>query len=384
MATRKQPPFHINIEDPKKHYDLFFEHPMYPMYLGMSLLNNNEAVFVRRGNLSADGTIIPGSLIDDFIIFENPEKTFQYIEQSVNRFIKSQEYILSQSDIPSKIMMTSTARPINSKRSAETQGFKLPAEPLCKKLHHSEPSLPSNEDQAHKEKIGEAETIADEDNLPEVGVQNNDDDDSLSLHLSSLQIEENDNNGRNIQVNTGNCEIPGFKLRKALKPPIWKGSFNPTGFYLREKLGGVVCVWDGKGSFLSRKNIKYPAPEEFIKNFPKKILVGVLHLKEGKVQKIARKIKSDNFEDWEDLQFVLYDILQTKAPFQARIETLEELLAHTNSQYIKLCEYKICQSLEEYRKELFKIREKGSEGLFLNHWNRYMLQGQKACFYLAN
>jgi len=355
------------------------------MYLGMSLLNNNEAVFVRRGNLSADGTIIPGSLIDDFIIFENSKKAIQYIEKIVNRVIDSPEYVFSESDIPSKIMMTSTARQINSKRSAETQDFKLPSEPLHKKLHHSEPPpLPLNEDQAQKEKIGEAETIADEDNLPEVGVQNNDDDDSLSIHLSSLQIEENYNIGRNIQVKTGNFEIPGFNLRDALKPRIWKGSFNPTGFYLREKLGGVVCIWDGEGSFLSRKSIKYPAPEEFIKNFPNKILVGVLHLKEGKVQKIASIIKSDNFEDWKDLQFVVYDILQTKAPFQARIETLEELLAHTNSHFMKLCEYKICQSLEEYRKELDKIREKGSQGLFLNHWNRYTHQGLKACFYLAN
>jgi len=168
----------------------------------------------------------------------------------------------------------------------------------------------------------------------------------------------------------------------SFKPVDWPESKDPTGFYLREKLGGVTCVWNGKARFVSLHKYEYIVPEKFFEKFPSERLIGIMYLGAGLSYHVGMNMRSGSFEDWKGMVFVVYDILDTDLSFKKRMEKLEELFKGLTSPYIRLCKYTVCEDKKNFEEEFAGLKEKQGEGLFLNDPEEFSLSGVDSGFYL--
>ncbi|MBA3462442.1 MAG: DNA ligase [Deltaproteobacteria bacterium] len=154
-------------------------------------------------------------------------------------------------------------------------------------------------------------------------------------------------------------------------PPIllahpWDQVVDLSGWWMSEKLDGVRAYWDGT-RFLSRLGNQFHAPDWFIADLPKDVILdGELWAGRKKFQRgvsIARR--QDKSDDWRELTYVVFDAPAHDAAFEQRLEHVRQLMEASGSQHARWLPHERCTGLDHLRAELARVEELGGEGLMM-------------------
>lgn len=143
--------------------------------------------------------------------------------------------------------------------------------------------------------------------------------------------------------------------------------FNPTGWWMSEKLDGVRAVWTGT-HFVSRNGKPFNAPAWFTECLPKNVVLdGELYMGRGKFQETVGKVRS-NTGDWEGIRFMVFDIINNWESLESRQKGLRDLILISP---VEIVQQTACLSpahLASYEKA---IVEAGGEGVMLRKPRSY-------------
>jgi DNA ligase-1 len=136
------------------------------------------------------------------------------------------------------------------------------------------------------------------------------------------------------------------------------------GWYLSEKLDGYRAIYYN-GKFMSRNNKPFNAPEFFVKNFPKDIVLdGELYTKRNDFEGmgIVRKKIPVNSE-WEKITYQVFDLPLIRLPFEERYDLLKKTVK--GIPYIKVVNQHLIKSQKEFDTMHKELVSKGAEGSML-------------------
>jgi DNA ligase-1 len=153
-------------------------------------------------------------------------------------------------------------------------------------------------------------------------------------------------------------------------PPIllahpWDNVADLTGWWMSEKLDGVRAYWDG-ARFVSRLGNEYHAPDWFIASLPRVPLDGELWAGRKKFQRavsIARR--QDRSDAWRELTYVVFDAPAVDAPFEQRLELVQQQLEAHRSAHARWHPHERCTGTDHLRAELARVEALGGEGLMM-------------------
>ena len=138
------------------------------------------------------------------------------------------------------------------------------------------------------------------------------------------------------------------------------------GWLMSEKFDGVRAFWNGE-DLISRQGYKFSAPKEFLKNFPNFALDGELFFKRGEFEKTISIIRSKNYEDWQNLNYLIFDVPQAEGGLLKRLEVLEEWLKKNPAPHLKIIEQKKIKDKAEVENFLKEVLAKNGEGVILRN-----------------
>ncbi|MBW3542372.1 MAG: DNA ligase [Planctomycetes bacterium] len=153
-------------------------------------------------------------------------------------------------------------------------------------------------------------------------------------------------------------------------PPLllahrWENDLDLTDWWMSEKLDGVRAYWDGR-RFRSRLGNELHAPDWFVQGLPESPLDGELWLDRKAFQRTVSIVRrQDKGPEWQQVRYVVFDAPALEAPFETRLEFLEDSLRKLASQFILPLEHQRCRSLDHLREELARVESLGGEGLML-------------------
>lgn len=166
--------------------------------------------------------------------------------------------------------------------------------------------------------------------------------------------------------------LPSFSHAEKSIPPltlakIYKGKIDLTQYWISEKLDGVRAYWNGQ-QFISRQGNPYPAPAWFTKDFPKQPLDGELWLGRDQFQSLVSIVRKKQAIDseWHKVRYFVFDLPQANKPFTQRLNELKQLIALTNSPYLKLVKQYRITDKTALQQELDRIAAIKGEGLMLH------------------
>ena len=138
------------------------------------------------------------------------------------------------------------------------------------------------------------------------------------------------------------------------------------GWLISEKFDGIRAYWNGE-NLISRQGYKFSAPQEFIKNFPKFHLDGELFYKRGEFEKTVSIIRSENYADWQNLNYLIFDVPQAEGGLLERLKVLEKWLKENSAPHLKIIEQKKISDKSEVNQFLQEVLSKGGEGVILRN-----------------
>ncbi len=167
----------------------------------------------------------------------------------------------------------------------------------------------------------------------------------------------------------------GRKLRPDEKaqlngPPIllahkFENDFDPTGWWMSEKMDGVRALWDGE-NLISRQGNIYHAPDWFKSKFPDFALDGELWIERQAFQKTISIVKRLEADDrWKEVSYVVFDLPHHNETFEQRMKVLDEWHRQTRAPYVKIHSQMLVQSQKHLADELKRYVGLGAEGLML-------------------
>lgn len=160
-------------------------------------------------------------------------------------------------------------------------------------------------------------------------------------------------------------------VKEAVVPPpvllahAWENDVDLTGWWMSEKLDGVRAYWDGK-RFLSRLGNAYHAPSWFTAQLPDTPLDGELWVGRKKFQRCVSIVRRlDAGPDWREVRYLVFDAPAMAAPFEARMQHLQEFLSTHKPPYVQYVEQALCTDIDHMRSELRRVEGLGGEGLMM-------------------
>jgi DNA ligase-1 len=145
----------------------------------------------------------------------------------------------------------------------------------------------------------------------------------------------------------------------------WSNDIDLAGWHMSEKLDGVRAFWDGT-RFWSRQGNLFHAPDWFTAGLPSVPLDGELWLARKAFQRTVSIVRRQDKSDlWREVRYLVFDIPAVEAPFEERLEHLQEYLACGRPCYAAAHEHKKCRGLDHLRQELARVESWGGEGLML-------------------
>lgn len=165
----------------------------------------------------------------------------------------------------------------------------------------------------------------------------------------------------------------GRKLRPDEKaqlngPPIllahkYENDFDPTGWWVSEKMDGVRCYWDGQ-NLISRQGNIFHAPNWYKQTFPKFALDGELWMGRQKFKQTISVVKRlDGGLQWKNVRYMVLDAPELKLPFEERIKYLKGVI--TNTEFMQIHPHSKIVSRKHLREVLKQVTADGAEGLMI-------------------
>lgn len=147
----------------------------------------------------------------------------------------------------------------------------------------------------------------------------------------------------------------------------YDGKFDPTGWWMSEKLDGVRAVWDGR-NLQSRNGNIFPVPRWFVEGWPLNLAMdGELWLGRGVLEDTVSIVKSGSKDKgWNRLVYMVFDIPDRKAGVvEERWDRLRETVRDVGVKQLQFVPQTPCQSKEQLYKLLDIVAGQGAEGLML-------------------
>lgn len=136
--------------------------------------------------------------------------------------------------------------------------------------------------------------------------------------------------------------------------------------WVSEKLDGIRAYWNGR-QLLTRSGRPIYAPSWFVQNLPATPLDGELWIGRGQFQKLASivldKIPKDL--EWEQVGFYVFDLPNSKLPFEARQTRLDNLIARSPVEHLHYVRQQLVSSQDQLNAMLANVVDGGGEGLML-------------------
>lgn len=157
-----------------------------------------------------------------------------------------------------------------------------------------------------------------------------------------------------------------------LKPQIqlanlYHKNIDVQNYLVSEKFDGVRAYWDGE-KLISREGNIFNAPKWFIEHFPSEHLEGELWIARGKFEELSGIVRQEIPDDssWRKVYLMLFDMPMHKGIFEKRLKTMKDLVAKSQSKYLRVIEQSKISSHEELMKHLEEVVKDGGEGLMLH------------------
>jgi DNA ligase-1 len=173
--------------------------------------------------------------------------------------------------------------------------------------------------------------------------------------------------------------VEGSTKIQAVPPTVllankWTPDIDPTGWWVSEKLDGIRAIWTGT-EFISRLGNKFSAPEWFTKDLGKQRIDGELWMGRGKFQQAVSIIKTQGLDkEWHNIKYLVFDLPDSKKDFEGRYEEMQNLNLPSHCQVV---EQAPCGGVDQLRKMLKALEEKGAEGLMLRQAHS-MYEGKRS------
>lgn len=143
---------------------------------------------------------------------------------------------------------------------------------------------------------------------------------------------------------------------------------DASRYWVSEKLDGVRAYWDGEALW-SRGGHRFVVPDWFLANFPSTHLDGELWLGRGQFDALSAAVRRYQPQDdeWRKIRFMVFDLPQSSALFEARLSELQQLLTPIDTPYLQLIEQQRLTDNTALAKLLKDVESRGGEGLMLRH-----------------
>lgn len=138
-------------------------------------------------------------------------------------------------------------------------------------------------------------------------------------------------------------------------------------YWVSEKLDGVRAYWNGE-HLISRQGNRFHSPAWFTKDFPEEPLDGELWMGRGRFSEVSgavRKLQPVAAE-WRQIQYRIFDLPASEAPFSDRVAHMRRLLEPSPSTYLSMIEQRRATSQEALMARLDQVVASGGEGLMLH------------------
>lgn len=137
-----------------------------------------------------------------------------------------------------------------------------------------------------------------------------------------------------------------------------------VGWLASEKLDGVRGYWDGK-QLLSRQGTIFPAPADFIADFPDFPLDGELYSGRGKFAETSGNVRSG--KNWSKIRYHVFDVPYAQGGLRERLAVLEKWLAKHPNSHIVIVEQTPIANIDDAIAMREKIEQAGGEGVMLRN-----------------
>jgi DNA ligase-1 len=137
---------------------------------------------------------------------------------------------------------------------------------------------------------------------------------------------------------------------------------------MSEKLDGVRAFWNGS-ILISRNGSKIKCPDWFTYQLPKDIsLDGELWNGRGTLEMLMKVLTSSDAVGWDQVSLILFDLPNSREPYEIRIRNLANL---TLPNYVQIINVNQCRENEDIGKHLAMIVDLGGEGMIANKAKSY-------------
>lgn len=146
----------------------------------------------------------------------------------------------------------------------------------------------------------------------------------------------------------------------------WHGQ-SCKGWLVQEKFNGLRALWTGK-ELVSRNGERFNAPAWFTAGLPDCPLDGELYGGVGTMEKLSTTIarhKSGKDEDWQGVEFVVFDAPGVAGGYRQRVAGLDYLLGY--AAHARLAPVWPFKSFTALVKALVNLQAAGGEGFMLRH-----------------
>lgn len=156
--------------------------------------------------------------------------------------------------------------------------------------------------------------------------------------------------------NGGNSTLAVLLAKK------YEWDWDPTGYWLSEKLDGIRAYWNGQ-EFLTRNGNVLYAPDWFKAGMPKEVLDGELWIGRHRFQETMSAVRRQNGgELWRHVKYRIFDAPNQAGGFEVRLAYAKSLSLPAHAEVL---EHICCESqghLERYVHDIIKL---GGEGAML-------------------
>jgi DNA ligase 1 len=147
----------------------------------------------------------------------------------------------------------------------------------------------------------------------------------------------------------------------------WNTGLPVSHYLVSEKLDGVRAWWDGE-QLRTRSGYVIPAPDWFLQVLPRDVaLDGELWIGHGTFDRISALVRSAVADDegWKAVRFMVFDLPDSLAPVEDRLQVLTALISAINSPFIQQVKQHELASPAELQQMLQSVTASGGEGLML-------------------
>ncbi|MCY3812751.1 MAG: DNA ligase [Gammaproteobacteria bacterium] len=158
---------------------------------------------------------------------------------------------------------------------------------------------------------------------------------------------------------------------------VYHGDIDLSRYWVSEKLDGVRARWNGE-ALHSRRGNRFNAPAWFVDDFPAEALDGELWMGRGTFEALSGAVRrqTPDAAAWRRIRYMVFDLPDSKAPFDERLQRMRQMFADPPSSYIALVEQFRVASETELMATLERVVADGGEGLMLRDGRSFHRAGR--------